>query len=236
MRTKSAQATAAKTAPPPVALRAGKRTEQLESRCLKFVEVAEKLFLERGFAGTSVNEVVKRSGGSLATLYAQYGSKEELFEAVMNRRAAALFTGIFAERGLTPSAHGDIREHLLQLAQTMHSHMLTADSLAMFRLAVHEGPRYASVRAAVLNNGLRVFLDRLATHLANINADHLDLANPAVAAEDFLTLVQGQVRFTAACGDSSVAGNAAMKAHANRAVDAFLKIYAKPKQPIRKTP
>jgi TetR/AcrR family transcriptional repressor of cmeABC operon len=110
------------------------RETQFENRCQKFVEVAQELFLERGFAGTSVNEIVRRAGGSLATLYAEYGTKDELFEAVMNRRAAAMFTDIIRSKN-RPSAVPDIDEELLQLAKRMQAHMLSESALAIYRLA-----------------------------------------------------------------------------------------------------
>ncbi len=215
--------TQTKTTPP--LAKSGKRVEQLENRCLRFVEVAEQLFLERGFDGTSVNEVVRIAGGSLATLYANYGSKEELFEAVMNRRAAALFTDIFSAPAAAKDKQADIRDELLRLARTMQSHMLHPNSLAVFRLAVHEGPKYNGVRDAVLNNGLAVFLKRLAAHLQTINAGRLAMPDAAVAAEDLLTLVQGQQRFIAACGGKDVITRAYQEAHATHAVDSFLKLY-----------
>ena len=49
------------------------------SRRRAILDAAAALFLERGFADTSVGDVVKRSGGSLATLYSLFGSKEGLF-------------------------------------------------------------------------------------------------------------------------------------------------------------
>lgn len=55
---------------------ANKRDAQLESRCQRFVVAAEKLFLCTGFAGTSVNEIVRLAGGSLTTLYAEFGTKD----------------------------------------------------------------------------------------------------------------------------------------------------------------
>src|SRR5258708_1719630 len=55
-----------------------------EARCQAFLQVAAELFLEKGFEATSVNEVVRRAGGSLATLYAHFPSKESLFEAIIS--------------------------------------------------------------------------------------------------------------------------------------------------------
>jgi AcrR family transcriptional regulator len=192
------------------------------------------LFIERGFAGTSVNEVVRRAGGSLATLYAQYGNKEVLFEAVMNRRSAMLFDGIFPDSDDRKARQADIADELLQLARRLQAHMFSSSSLGVFRLAVHEGPNFPSVRNAVLNNGLRVFLKRLADYLAGLK-ERLDIDDPDRAAEEFLTLIQGQQRTVAACGDLDRITRKQREDHVKRAVEIFLLIYpAIPSSPARR--
>jgi TetR/AcrR family transcriptional repressor of cmeABC operon len=198
------------------------RDAQFESRCQRFVEVAQELFLERGFAGTSVNEIVRRAGGSLATLYAEFGTKDELFEAVMNRRATTMFTSIVSSKSRTPDVAGE----LLQLAKRLQTHMLSDDALAVYRLAVHEGPKFPSVRNAVLINGLQEFLSRLGDYFAALNeSGQLEIADPAVAAELFMTLIQGQLRTIAACGDAGRLSRKHRAEHLSRAVEVFLRIY-----------
>jgi TetR/AcrR family transcriptional repressor of cmeABC operon len=204
---------------------AGTRGEQLESRCQKFVDIAEQLFLERGFAGTSVNEVVKLSGGSLATLYSQYGNKEELFEAVMRRRAAALFIDIVTRIEKRRPQLPDVRDELLSLATTIHSQMLSAGSLALFRLAVHEGPKFPRVRQALLASGLDVFLKRLADYFAGLASERLQIEDPVLAAEEFVSLIQGQQRLIAACGDTARLTRQVREKHVKRAVAVFLCVY-----------
>ena len=212
---------------------AATRGEQRENRCQRFVEVAEQLFLAHGFAGTSVNEVVKQAGGSLATLYAQYGSKEELFEAVMQRRASTLFTDIIGALEKRRPQLPDVRDELLSLAGTIHSQILSAGSLAMFRLAVNEGPKFPTVRHAVLNSGLDQFLKRLAEYFAGLSRDRLHIDDPAIAAEEFLRLVQGQQRLIAACGDAARLTRPVREKHVQRAVEVFLCVYPPQKQPGR---
>lgn len=200
------------------------RGEQLENRCQKFVEVAEQLFLERGFAGTSVNEVVRRAGGSLATLYSQYGNKEVLFEAVMNRRSAVLFDGIFPDADERKARDSDVAGELLLLARRLQTHMFSPSALGVFRLAVHEGPKFPSVRNAVLNNGLQVFLKRLSGYLASLK-DRVEIDDPDRAAEEFLTLIQGQQRLIAACGELERLSKKQREDHIKRAVEIFLRVY-----------
>ena len=209
----------------PKVKRSSKRVGQLESRCQRFVEVAEQLFLEHGFAGTSVNEVVRIAGGSLATLYSEFGTKDALFEAVMNRRVATLFTDLESAKVHSPS----VRTELLLLARQIQGHALSERSLAFFRLAIHEGPKFPSVRKAILINGLKGYLRQLGNHFeALARGRRLQIGDPELAAADFLTLVQGQLRMIAACGDGARISQKQRDDHLDHVVDAFMRIYPPP--------
>jgi len=210
----------------PVATRARKGTDaaspRLADRRRKFIAAAEQLFLERGYAGASVNEVVRIAGGSLATLYAEFGTKEKLFEAVLSQRAAAIF-----EDGAQAQAHiADVQAELRALATKMQARILSPEGLAIYRLAVSEAPRFPGLRKTVLRTGLGGFLARLAAYFTELSeAGHIDIGDPLRAAERFLTLVQGQQLFVASCGDGARISAASRKRHVTEAVDAFLKIY-----------
>ncbi|MEM9808943.1 MAG: TetR/AcrR family transcriptional regulator [Cyanobacteria bacterium P01_D01_bin.56] len=49
----------------------------------QLISVAERLFAERGFAGTTVRNVVSEAGANLGAVHYHFGSKEELFRAVV---------------------------------------------------------------------------------------------------------------------------------------------------------
>jgi len=53
----------------------------------QIISVAERLFAERGFAGTTLRSVVSEAGVNLAAVHYHFGSKEELFRAVVVRLA-----------------------------------------------------------------------------------------------------------------------------------------------------
>lgn len=63
------------------------------------VQVASEVFRELGFEGASMVEIAARVGGSRATLYGYFGSKEELFVAVIHGAAKSHFDPIFAALG-----------------------------------------------------------------------------------------------------------------------------------------
>lgn len=201
--------------------RTSQRHAQFEQRCQRFVEVAEELFLTHGFAGTSVNKVVAIAGGSLATLYAEFRNKDELFEAVMKRRAARLFSTL-----LDQGVEADLAATLEDMARRMLDHMLSDEALAVYRLVTTEGPRFPAVRNAVLHNGWDPFLNNLAQQFKNLSeAKGWPLGTPRIAAELFLTLVQGQVRTLAAWGFTDRFTADARAQHARTAVDQFLKVF-----------
>ncbi len=67
-------------------LRSGPQTARGRERYERIVAATERLFAERDYHDVSINDVVKESGGSLATVYKWFGSKDELLYAVLRRR------------------------------------------------------------------------------------------------------------------------------------------------------
>lgn len=206
------------------AQRGNARTRQLAARRLQFIAVAEQLFLKHGFARTSVNAIVREAGGSLTTLYAEFGTKEALFESVLSQRA----TTFFPEDRSAPRKPLDAQTELRALATYMLRRMLSDDGLAVYRIAVHEAPHFPALRKAMLDVGMPGLMNRTASYLGRLVSNgilHIDdgADGAGIAAGQFLALVQGQLVFSAACGKEISARTRA--AHVNNAVKAFLKLY-----------
>ena len=53
----------------------------------QIITVAEQMFAERGFAGTTLRNIVSEAGVNLAAVHYHFGSKEELFRAIVARFA-----------------------------------------------------------------------------------------------------------------------------------------------------
>ena len=56
----------------------------------RILDAAERLFAERGFAGTSLRSVTKAAGVNLAAIHYHFGAKEALLREVFARRAAPM--------------------------------------------------------------------------------------------------------------------------------------------------
>ncbi|MEZ5608027.1 MAG: TetR/AcrR family transcriptional regulator [Burkholderiaceae bacterium] len=64
-----------------------RRTRRKAARPGELLDAALALFVEKGFAGTRVEDVAARAGVSKGTLFLYFASKDELFKAVVRENA-----------------------------------------------------------------------------------------------------------------------------------------------------
>ncbi len=66
------------------------REPQVEKNQEKIEKAALRLFIQRGFYGTSVRDIAKGAGVSLGNLYNYYRTKEQLFNSLVRRYEAKM--------------------------------------------------------------------------------------------------------------------------------------------------
>jgi len=186
------------------------------------VAVAREVFLERGYDGTSMDEVARRAKISKASLYREHASKSALYAAVVRQWAAA------GRDSMRPAlerlmASADIRQGLTDLAEAMLAGILSPAVLAMRRLVASEARSQPEVAETYLTESWHSNIRGLAEALRVIAADErLRIDDPVTAAEQFTWLVIGAPLNARMLGvDGGVEGPATV-----RAVDLFLAGYA----------
>lgn len=192
---------------------------RLEARRERILEEAKRLFLSKGYASTSVNEIVRASGGSLATLYREFGSKEALFAEIMRRRVPVLY-GSHEPQCIE---HKSGREALLALARHLLERVLEREGLALYRMAISEGPRFPELRKVVLEETFPLFIRSIGRALVQLRIG--TPSNCTALAEEFLSLVHGQIVFRAACTGRPTISRAGLTQHIEHAVDRFLALH-----------
>ncbi len=80
------------------------KVERKERSHETILDSAAALVRERGIAGATVGEVMKRAGMTVGGLYAHFASKEELVDEAIRRTAASLRDRLFAKIGDKPAS------------------------------------------------------------------------------------------------------------------------------------
>jgi len=128
---------AARTGRPPREL-AG----EVETRIL---DAARRVFLERGLAGASMDQIAGRACAGKPTIYARFPSKEALFTAVVMQSVAA---NIARYEALTPTG-ATIEDRLESVAVAVLQWILVSDAIRLMRVAIAEAPRFPDLASSV---------------------------------------------------------------------------------------
>jgi TetR/AcrR family transcriptional repressor of mexJK operon len=121
---------------------APRRGIKREERRCAIVTIAQRHFAEHGFGGASMSAIAAEIGGSKATLWAYFQSKEDLFAA-----ALSAWLDEIEPRSVAPS-QGDARQRLIDYCTAFMSAMLTPVAETIFRLIVAEGQRFPELGRA----------------------------------------------------------------------------------------
>ncbi len=192
-----------------------------DARRRAITTTAWEAFRENGFERTTMSEISDRVGGSKATLYSYFKSKEELFAAAVQQAMAARSDEAF-ER---VTGAGDLAERLTGFARSYLEARLTPDLISLERALMSEADRSdlgEIVRAQFIVPQWR----RLAAVLEQeMVAGRLRRGAPYTATQHFRGLIEADIIERRMHGDRTVTSEqieGAIKA----GVEAFLRAYA----------
>ncbi|HYD99044.1 MAG TPA: TetR/AcrR family transcriptional regulator [Alphaproteobacteria bacterium] len=193
-----------------------------DSRRRAMIEAASALFLEKGYGATSVGDIVKRSGGSLTTLYALFGDKQGLFRAIVEARCAEI-CAMFDDGSVANRApHAALREH----AERLFDLLVSPEVTGALRLIIAEGGQSPELAREFFGAGPDAGRAKVAAYLAELDRKGaMRVDDPLAAAEIFCDLVRGEYFLKALCGVPLNLDRDARDRHLTRAVDAFMRIY-----------
>ena len=91
-----------------------RRAEQVERNREAVLEAARQVFIQRGYAGASLESIADEAGFSKGVVYSQFGSKPDLFMALLERRIDE--RAAHNERIVAQSVGRDALRELIQAA------------------------------------------------------------------------------------------------------------------------
>jgi AcrR family transcriptional regulator len=188
----------------------------------RILDAAEKVFLERGFEGASVDEIADVAHAGKPTIYARFPGKEALFAAVMARKARDIIT---SDASIVP-AGATLGERLASIGVTILRNVLVADTVALIRATVAEARRFPDLAANVHRTARENGTEAVAQLLSELpESDKL----PAFAADcraataaQFIQMVLLPMLMRALFGEDLTALRAEIVPHVARTVAFFL--------------
>jgi len=128
-----------------------------EQKRAAIIEAATRLFLDAGYAGTSLAKVAEAAGVSKATLFKQFPTKAALFDAIVTESWK-----VEDESDLRPPT-GDLRAGLTAIGRRYVALLTRPGMAALFRIVIAELPRFPELGETHFERGKMpyfVFLSR----------------------------------------------------------------------------
>lgn len=169
------------------------RQEPESAKRRDILEGARRVFFDKGFDGASMDEVAKTAGVSKATIYVYFGSKEELFEALVLSERAKSAERLFE---MDP-ASDDIAGLLRRIGISFMTMMVEPDHIRLVRMVMGAAEKFPRIGQAFFEAGPCQGGRRLADLLRHqANLGHLQIGDEVQAAHIFFNL----------CHDKTVKG------------------------------
>ena len=177
--------------------RSGPTREEAEARDVRLLDVATRLFMERGFDGTSIDAVAEAAGVSKPTVYARYHDKRDLFAAVLRGRIRRWLAPVSAaaEAEATETSPKSIKTTLHELSRHMVAYTLAPEAGALQRILSAQAVQFPELAKLAMEEGwLRVVRGVSSILRQSAARGHIKVDDPELAADMFLNLVVGHGR------------------------------------------
>ena len=185
--------------------------------------MAERSFLENGYAGTTMSAIAALLGGSKATLWSYFSSKELLFAAVLDRAT----DGFRQELSLILKSGAPMARALTGFCRQYLTKVTSPEAVALHRLVMGEAGRFPDMGCIFFERAPGRTRQLLSDFLAQAMAQgQLRRADPDAAATELTGMCLAGSHMQLLLGMIEQASARVIEAVARRAVGTFLRAYA----------
>lgn len=195
-------------------------TDRSKRRISAILEEATEIFLRDGYEKASLDEIVKRAGGSKATVYKYFKNKRELFFAVVD----SVVRGE-SERPLE-NADSDPERVLKDYAKRRIKVVFSPEHVALMRLVITEGRTSPDVAAGYYLHGPGNSHKILIGYLRQqVEQQTLRINDIEQAAHDFMALVMHKWYLKILQGGEKLPSGIALDKSINTSIETFMRLY-----------
>jgi len=196
------------------------RTVQLKDRLL---DAATRFFMEKGFDGTSMGEIAKHAHASKETFYRHFPTKEDLFRAVILRRAEFLAD----ELGSVLLSHDPPEKALAAFGELLLDRLIDPEAISLHRVISMEKARFPELVSLFRAKGPIKVRTAVSKYLdEQVSKGRLREMDSAVGARQFFDLVAAEMIMGATLANCPKPSKAAMQQRVQEALVCFLRGYS----------
>ena len=179
------------------------------------------LFLEKGFDGTSMDEIAERAGVSKQTVYSHFRSKEDLFSYCIAEKCVSY--------ELSPEfldLQRPVDEMLRVVGRKFTNLLHSDDAIHMKRLLCASAEQSPTLSRLYYEAGPRHMINLLTDYLRRqAGLGRLRLDNPRTAACQLLHMFLGETHLRRLLNLEQTVDRPAVEAYVDSCVDMFLRAY-----------
>jgi TetR/AcrR family transcriptional regulator, mexJK operon transcriptional repressor len=159
------------------------------------LDAARTLFLQKGFAGTTVDEIAELAGRTKPTVYNNFGDKEALFVQIVEE--VIVYAEGFAGDLITAFADAvteeNVNDALHELGRHLALGIVRTEVVALRRLLIGESRTFPELAREYYNRAPGQVIEALASEFRTLHArELLRLDDAREAASQFAYLVAGE--------------------------------------------
>ncbi|WP_406011911.1 TetR/AcrR family transcriptional regulator [Streptomyces sp. NBC_00984] len=153
------------------------------------MEAATTVFMEKGYSGTSMDDIAKLAAVSKQTVYKHFSDKEKLFAEIVLATTDRI-DGVIDLVADIPSDADTLDENLTRLARQFLTTLTQAQVLQLRRLVIANADAFPELGAAWYEQGFERVLVTLAATFQRLTEDGLlRIDEPLLAANHFSGLL-----------------------------------------------
>ncbi len=175
-----------------------------------------------GYAAAAMSVISQRLGGSKATLYAYFPSKEDLLEAIIRRQCETLFTALDQAEALP-----GIADRLRHFGTTFVRVLVSDAGVKTMQLGIEASRDHPDLARRFEQVSVRVVTDQLMTLIERADtAREIHAPDPALAANVFISLMRGDLHFRRLLNLIPEPSEETVRREAEISVEVFLRAFA----------
>ncbi|MFA3918805.1 TetR/AcrR family transcriptional regulator [Ruegeria hyattellae] len=183
------------------------------------LKAARALFATQGFQATTLEDVIAKTGGSRRNIYALFGDKDGLVQAVLMSIAEEVMQSF----GELPSDEEDARVWLIAMGETYLGTFTKHDVIGMLRQIIFLASENPQIGIGAYANGPAVLRERIARFFdKKIEQGDLSLDSSEDAARMFMGMVAGDYILKLLMTGGATVTKEEISSHVTSTVDIFL--------------